>query len=333
MKYLPILLFALCLACNNTATPGKKTAAKDSVLYSPLLLPLTDSIHRFPDNAALYFRRALLLFNTNPALAQTDFEKAARLQPTVTDHWAGAGEAALVTEHYPAAATYFEKALQTAPGNPYLQYRLAMAWIETKQYPRADSLATVMEKKPDAYAQAFYLKARMAEDRQDTARAISHLETAIGKAGQQSEFEAVMELADLLRARHNAAAVKYYEMAYTLDPTNADPLYSMAQYYQEQQKIKEATATYKRCIAADPGYAAAYIALGRLGMQQQQWPAALNYFTLAARSQPTDAEAYYYRGLCYEQLGNKNAARDDYSKALTFRKSYPEARTALEKLK
>ncbi|HEU4556061.1 MAG TPA: tetratricopeptide repeat protein [Chitinophaga sp.] len=332
MKYLPILLFAGCLACNNTATPVKK-AAKDSVLYSPLILPLTDSIQRFPGNANLYFRRALLLFNTDPALAQADFEKAAQLQPTVTDHWAGAGEAALITGHYKAAGDYFEKALQTAPENTYLQYRLAMAWIETKQYPRADSLAAVMQKKPDAFAQAFYLKARMAEDHGDTAQAIGHLETAVAKAGKQSEYEAVMELADLLRAHHNQAAVKYYEMAFAQDPTNADPLYDMAQYYQEQQKIKEATATYKRCIEADPGYAAAYIALGRLHAQQQQWKPALNYFTLAARAKPTDAEAYYYRGLCYEQLGNKKAARDDYSKALTFRKSYPEAKAALERVK
>jgi len=332
MKYLPLLLFVLCLACNNTATPGKQSA-KDSVLYTPLILPLTDSILQFPDNAALYFRRALLLFNTDPALAQADFEKAATLQPTVTDHWAGAGEAALVTEHYKEAGAYFEKALQTAPANSYLQYRLAMAWIEIKQYKRADSLAARMEKTADGYAQAFYLKARIAEDHQDTAQAIAHLKAAVAKAGDQSEFEAVMELADLLRARHNAEAVKYYDMAFRQDPTNADPLYDMAQYYQEQGKQKEATFTYKRCIEADPGYAAAYIALGKQELQQQQWKPALNYFTLAAKAQPTDAEAYYYRGVCYEQLGNKTAARNDYSKALTFRKSYPEAKTALERVK
>ncbi len=332
MRYLPLLLLLFCLSCGNAGERKPVVQAGDSVLHSPLLLPLTDSIRQFPDNASLYFRRGLLLFNTDPALAQADFEKAANLQPATTDHWAGAGEAALITEQYDKAAVFFEKALQTTPDNTYLQYRLAMAWVERALYERADSLAGVMEKKPAALAQAFYLKARIAEDRKDTTQAIAHLKTAIGAAGKQSEYSAVLELADLLRTRRAADAPRYYELALELDPANADPLYDLAQYYEELGKTREATATYKRCIEADPGYAPAYIALGRQEIRREQWKAAREYFNLAARARPNEAEAYYYRGLCLERLGDKAAAQDDYVKALSFRKDYPEAKAALEKV-
>ncbi|WP_188315965.1 tetratricopeptide repeat protein [Chitinophaga agrisoli] len=332
MKYLPLLLFTLCLACQQQSARRPTTPAADTVLESTMIKPLTDSIRQFPDQAGLYFRRALLLFNTDPALALHDFEKAANLQPTITDHWAGAGESALVTEQYDKAAQFFEKALHTAPANTYLQYRLAMSWIERKAYDRADSLATVMAQQPQGYAQAFYLKARIAEDHKDTLQAISHLKAAVDKAGPQSEYEAVMELADLLAARQDAAAARYYEMAYSQDPANAEPLYAMGQYFEAAGKPKEATVAYKRCIEADPGYADAYIALGKMSVNGKQWKAALGDFTLAAKARPTDATAYYYRGLCYEQLGNKDAAQSDYAKAVTFRKDYPEAKAALERI-
>lgn len=332
MKYLPLLLFVLCLACGQRADRQQAAGTADSVLHSALLAPLTDSIRQFPDNAGLYFRRGLLLFNTDPKLAQADFEKAATLQPKVTDHWAGAGEAALVTEQYEKAADFFEKALQTVPDNTYLQYRLATSWIEGRHYDRADSLAAVMGRRPDAVARAFYLKARIAEDRKDTLQAIAHLKTAVNTAGKESEYNAVLELADLLRAQRAADAPRYYELALELDPANADPLFDLALYYEELGKMKEATATYKRCIETDPGYAPAYIALGKQEIGKQQWKAGLGYFNLAARARPNEAEAYYYRGLCYERLNNPSAAVDDYVKALSFRRDYPEAKAALEKI-
>lgn len=332
MKYLPLLLLLLSFGCQDRSANQQSGQAGDSVLRSPLLLPLTDSIRQFPDNASLYFRRGMLLFNTDPALAQTDFEKAAQLDPGVTDHWAGAGEAALVTEKYEKAATYFEKALQTVPDNAYLQYRLAMAWIERGHLEQADSLAAVMGKKQDAVAQSYYLRARIAEDRKDTLKAIEHLRSAVAVAGKESEYNAVLELADLLHSRHAADAPGYYELALELDPTNAEPLFELAKYYEELGKAREATATYKRCVETDPGYAPAYIALGKQETAKQQWKAAFQYFNLAARARPNEAEAYYYRGLCHERLGNAREAANDYRKALSFRRNYPEAEKALEKV-
>lgn len=329
MKYLPLLFLLLCLACQQKGTRREADKPGDSVLHSALLLPLTDSIRQFPDNANLYFRRGLLLFNTDPALALNDFEQAAQLDPKATDHWAGAGEAALVTEQYEKAAGHFEQALHTLPGNPYLQYRLATAWIEKGHYKRADSLAAVMGQQKEAVPQSFYLKARIAEDQKDTTQAIAHLKAAIAAAGKESEYNAVLELADLLHARRATDAPQYYELALELDPTNADPLFELARYYEALGKTKEATATYKRCVETDPGYAPAYIALGKQETARRQWKAGLSYFNLAARARPNEAEAYYYRGQCYEQLGNLAAAADDYRKAISFKRDYTAAIKAL----
>ena len=335
MKYLSILLLLMGAgACNTAGTrPPATRSAADSVLQSDILRPVTDSIKLFPDNHELYYRRALLLFNTNPALALADFEKAAKLLPGNTDYWAGAGEAALLISDYKKAAACFQQALTTAPGYTYLEYRLATALIENKQYSPADSLANVLAQTKDARDKAFYLKARMAEDRLDTAAAISHLTSAIRAAGAQPEFEAVMELGDLLRSRKSPNALTYYKLAWRLDTTNAHPLYEAGRFQEELGNESAALAIYRQCIVADPGFEQAYLAMGKIHRNKKEWKEAYTYFNLAARSAPTDAWAYYYRAQSQEQLGNNALAIDDYTKATSFKKDFREAKEALQRLK
>jgi tetratricopeptide (TPR) repeat protein len=333
MKYLALLFIPILFACHSNSGEQTNKSSADSALYDVLVLPLTDSLRQFPNDADLHFRRGLLLFNTDLALALKDFEQAAALKPTVTDFWAGAGEASLMLEDYKKAVSHFEKALQTSPGYPYLEYRLATALIEDKQYNRADSLSSVLAASKGTYDKAFYLKARIAEDRQDTALAIRHLTKAVDAAGMQSEYEAVVELGDLLRERNLAPAVRYYELAVRIDSTSVYPQYAIGQYYEKAGKINEAINAYKNAILIDPDDEDTYLALGKIYYKQQGWPVAFNYFNLAAKASPNSAEAYYYRARCHEKLGRKSAAIDDYTKALNFQKSYPEAKKALDSLK
>lgn len=334
MKYLSLLSIVFLFSCHTGQTSeqnGQNDA--DTALYAPMVLPLTDSIKQFPKEEGLYFRRALMLFNTDPKLALKDFEKAAELKPEVTDFWAGAAEAGLVLENYPVAVKNFEKALQTAPSTPYLEYRLAIALIENKQYQYADSLATELGKSPGTHDKGYYLKARIAEEHKDTSLAISHLVTAIDQAGLRSDYDAVMELGDLLLARRSPETVKYYKLAARLDSTNAEPLIALAQYYEQEGKTTEAIATYNNSISVDPGDERSYLALGRINVRKRNWKEGLRYFDLAAKAAPNNPEAYYNRAQCLEALGRKEDAIDDYVKALTFKKDYPEAKAALDKLK
>ncbi|QHS59487.1 tetratricopeptide repeat protein [Chitinophaga agri] len=334
MKYLFLLSIPFFFSCHSGKQGDQAvTDNADSALYAPTVLPLTDSIAQFPNNEALYFRRALVLFNTDPALSQRDFEKAAELKPQVTDFWAGAGEAALVLEHYPQAIAHFRKALETAPGYPYLQYRLATALIEDKQYTSADSVAAVLAQSPGTYDKAYYLKARIAEEHRDTTLAITHLTAAVEHAGMASDYDAVMELGDLLLTRRSAEAPKYYKLAARLDTIQSEPFIALGQYYEQTGNDADAITAYRNSITTDPDDERAYLALGTINVRKKNWKEGLRYFDLAAKASPNNAEAYYNRAQCLEQLGRKDNAIDDYIKALTFRKDYPEAKAALEKLK
>ena len=335
MKYLAIFALPILFSCNSNTTDqqASHSADADSALYAPMILPLTDSLSKFPDNADLHFRRALLLFNTDPGLAQKDFEKAAHLKPGVADYWAGAGEAAILVGDYKQSVANFEKALHLSPHYAYLQYRLATALIENKQYKRADSLASRLANDPANHDKAFYLKAKIAEENKDTALAIKHLMTAINGAGMQSDYDAVMELGDLLKDRRNPAALTYYNLAFRMDSTNDDPPYAIGQFYEQENKLQDAINAYKQAVNADPEDGDNYFAIGKIYYKLQQWQPAFNYFNMACKSGPTDAESYYYRARCNELLGHKKAAIDDYSKAISFKKDYKEAKDALANLR
>ncbi|WP_343672984.1 tetratricopeptide repeat protein [Chitinophaga sp.] len=329
MKYLALIAMPILFACNSNSTEHTADATSDSALYAPMIQPLTDSLSKFPGNADLHFRRALLLFNTDPGLAQKDFEKAAQLKPNVPDYWAGAGEAAILVENYKQAVTNFEKALHLAPKYAYLQYRLATALIENKQYKRADSLASKLANDPANHDKAYYLKAKIAEENKDTTLAIQHLKTAIDQAGLQSDYDAVMELGDLLAQRHAPASLQYYQLAARMDSTNDDATYAIGKFYEQESKLAAAITAFKNAINIDPEDGDNYFALGKIYFRQQEWQPAYNYFNMACKSGPTDGEAYYYRGRCNEKLGRKQQAIDDYSKAVTFKKDFTEAKEAL----
>lgn len=327
MKYLALLAMPILFSCHHSGENA--TNAADSALYAPMIKPLTDSLAKTPDNPDIHFRRALLLFNTDPKLAQQDFEKAAQLKPDVADFWAGAGEAALLTENNKAAVANFEKALALSPKYGYLQYRLATALIRDHAYERADSLASQLSHDPANHDKAFYLKAKIAEENKDTATAIKHLQTAVDAAGQQSDYDAVMELGDLLSSRRAATALRYYQLAASMDSTNDDPLYAIGDYYEQQSKYADAIAAYKKAISVDAEDGDNYFAIGRIYYKMENWKEAYTYFNMACKSGPTDGQSYYYRGRCNEKLGRMNAAKDDYTKAIIFKKDFTAAKEAL----
>jgi Tfp pilus assembly protein PilF len=48
---------------------------------------------------------------------------------------------------------------------------------------------------------------------------------------------------------------------------------------------------------------------------------------------PNNAEAYYYKGLCFEKMNSKDSATVAFNQALVFDRSMVKAAEALRKLK
>jgi len=225
-------------------------------------------------------------------------------------------------------------ALQERPQDSELRMYLANALIENGQFEAADSQAIYLAKDSTSLDKAFYIKALIAFNQNDTAATIAHLSRAIRQAGERSEYEAVMLNADLLLAKQQPKdAAAYYLLAQRLDSTSAEAQYGFGRTQEIQLNNKTASAHYLLAIQLDPSYSPAYISLGKLSERENDTKEAWRYYNLAAKADPTDAEAFYLRGKTFLQLGNKPAGLDDLTKALSFRKDYTEAKALLDSVK
>lgn len=225
-------------------------------------------------------------------------------------------------------------ALRERPQDAEIRMQLANALIENGQYAAADSQAIYFAKDSGTLDKAFYIKALIALNGDDTTATIAHLSRAIEQAGNRSEYEAVMLNAELLMARGQAReAAAYYLLAGKLDSTAAEARYGLGLAQERLMDRRSAAVSYQLAVELDPAYSPAYLALGRLAEQEKDVREAWRYYNLAAKAAPTDAEAFFLRGKTFLQLGNKPAGIDDLTKALSFRKDHPAAKALLDSVK
>ncbi|WP_162946219.1 tetratricopeptide repeat protein [Chitinophaga barathri] len=240
----------------------------------------------------------------------------------------------VVTDSLSVAIDNMRKDLAIKPSDAATRIFLANALIEQGNYAAADSQAAFLEKYPATLPNAFYIYGLSSLNRKDTATAITHLTKAIGLRKDSSEYEAVMLTGDLLldKKEYNKA-LELYTLASRIDSTSAEASYAAAEVYNLQGKETQARQQYVQTLALDPAYSPAYIGLGNLLSKYGKWKEALPHYNMAAKADPTNADAFYLRGRALLTLGNQPAGIDDLTKALSFRKNFPEARQLLDSVK
>lgn len=236
-----------------------------------------------------------------------------------------------VTDSLSLAIANMRVDLQMSPTNAELRSNLANALMEHNEFEAADSQAIILAKDTLSLDKALYIKALIALHKKDTTATIAHLAKAIALKGTGSEYEAVMMTGDLLLNQHAPdKAINYYALAWEIDSTQAEPVYGTALCSDLMGNEKLAKARYAKAIQMNQAYGPAYIGLGNIMARQNNWQEAWRYYNLAAKADPTDAVNFYSRGRAFLMLGNKPAGMDDLTKALSFRKNYPEAKALLD---
>ena len=87
----------------------------------------------------------------------------------------------------------------------------------------------------------------------------------------------------------------------------------------------EAIACYLRCVELDPGHAAAYINLGTLAYNAQDYPRAEEFYRKAALADPRYALAFFDLGNVLDETGRLAEAVEAYKSALRFAPTYADA--------
>ena len=110
-------------------------------------------------------------------------------------------------------------------------------------------------------------------------------------------------------------------------------LYTLGRYYQKNDQPEQALGIYKRMISLDSTDKIAYYNSGYVKLVfLKKFKEVAEYFSRAIQLDPAYADAFFYRGYCYELMGDASKARTDYEKVLKITPNDAKAINGLSRL-
>ncbi len=129
--------------------------------------------------------------------------------------------------------------------------------------------------------------------------------------------ETRLKLANLLQSQNNLyEALAEYQTILQKEPDNLNALLGAANNFRSLGLKQEAKEIYKKALAKYPDDLLANYNYGLLLQDEKKPQEALSYYAKVERINPGFTENYYVMGLCYWDLGQKEAAANVWKKFL-----------------
>jgi tetratricopeptide (TPR) repeat protein len=108
--------------------------------------------------------------------------------------------------------------------------------------------------------------------------------------------------------RSQAEAIAAYRKVLDLDPGHAAAYINLGTLYYNRQDYAKAESHYRKAVEVDPRYALAYFDLGNVLDETGRVADAINAYKTALQLAPTYADAHYNLALAYEKTRQSRAA-------------------------
>lgn len=146
-------------------------------------------------------------------------------------------------------------------------------------------------------------------------------------------YPAHYELAEVLerQGRYNEA-LKEYQKTIQLRPTEPAPYHKIGEILLRQGKLKEAEQYFRKALEIEPGLYISRIKLAEALGKQKRWEESIRELEIAKKYLPRDPRAYFFLGRLYINLGNKEKALENLSKAEALASGSPDVHYELGKL-
>lgn len=143
--------------------------------------------------------------------------------------------------------------------------------------------------------------------------------------------EAKYNIAMMLDAMNRPKeALQYYAEALSLDPAMAEAHNNYANVLVKVGRDAEAETHYKKALELLPEYFLPAYNLADLYFGARNYPAALEYFTMATKIDPAFADAWNNRGSVLMELGRFDEAADSFRRCLEIEPAHEFAKKGLE---
>lgn len=333
--FISIAFFALMSCTQDGANTQENTAHADSlfkVINAPELKAVNQKIMDNPNDGHLYIERAKLYLKYKQLEdAINDAKRAIRIDSTQAEFYITQADIFFAANETKNCKDVLEKVVAKFPTNTDGLLKLGELFYFVKQYEYAFAKINQALKINPNLAKAYYLKGNIYKETGDTAKAISSLETAIEQ--DNKNYGAFLDLGLIYASRKNGIALEYYDNAININPVSSEALYAKAKLLQDINKIDESVIVYNRILQNDSLHAFSLYNLGAIELEHNKnADKALGYFNKAISANPKYAEAYFARGVCYQELKDKSNAMADYSMCLQLKPNYLPAVEAINEM-
>lgn len=329
---LSVVLFSCKPADETVVENSQRTDSLLKVINSPELAAINKKILETPDDASLYNERARLYMQFRQFEdAINDSKRSLRMDSTNAVFYLTEADIFFAANETRNAKVVLEKVVKKFPENTDGLLKLGELYYFVKQYENAFSKINQALKINENLAKAYYLKGNIYKEIGDTGKAISSLETAIEQ--DNKNFGAFLDLGLIYASKKNVLAFEYYNNALVINAVSSEALYAKAKLYQDMGQIKEAVEIYNQILKNDATHVFSMYNLGAIefGINKNSQKA-IDYFTQAINTNPKYAEAYFARGVCYQELKDKSNALADYNMCLQLKPNYEPAVDGLNSL-
>jgi len=291
-------------------------------------------------NPEAYFYRANYCINTgNLVQAQSDLESALDLDSTVAKVRIKYADLRVAQLDLEGGKYHYEYVLSKDSTSVGALMGLGRIYAILKNNAAAIHYLSLLLEKDPHYAEAYFLKGMIYRadfyetGRQESwDRAMSSYQTAVEQ--NSDYYSAYVEMGVMHDQVGSDLAMDYYNSALAIYPESIEAWYNIGMFFQERGEIDTALATYRTLNLIDSTYADAYYNQGYIHLIfTKHIDSAAFYFSRATNFDPEYFQAYNNLGLCYEELGDKNAARNNYQKAVDINPDFQLAKDNLNRLK
>ena len=225
-----------------------------------------------------------------------------------------------------------QKAIKKYPDSLSLVQNLIEIYRDEGSYDSALLLTDIQIKKDSGNAFLWNMKATLLFENGDTLNSIDALEKAINIYPLPEYFVALGTIyAEIKNSK--ALAIANELLKTNRVKSGKDAMFIKGLYYSYTNEKRRAINYFDSSLAMDYTYMFSYrekaIALYDLGRYEE----GIEVLKRAVTLQNNFDEGYFWMGKCYEKLGRKKEAIQNYQTALLYDKNFIEATEALNKLK
>jgi len=337
MKQLLIIISAIFFlsSCGNDETNSIKNEALniDTTISEQTteFRAINDLLKQNINDPVLYLKRAKLFMKYNDlSSAVNDLDRAIKIDSLSPEYYLLKAELLKNQNKLSESKKALDQCMLVDNSN--IQARIELGWLAliAQNYKQALDYADAALKRDVHSAEAYHLKGMIFQEKLDTSLAISSFRTAIEQ--ENDYFDSYIHLGLLHFNQPNNLAKEYLKNALRIDSNSLEALYAFAMICQEKGEYNEAIETYYKILSINE-YREPYFNLGYIHQEYLKvYDEAIKYYTQAIKVEPRYVEAYYNRGLCYEQRDELEKAEKDLRQALKLDPQYTYAAIALERV-